>query len=132
MKRIFSDTDSEDEDLLPLKKVFLEHVPGRADLLKGASSSSKDESSISTTSNRANSSGSSVSPQGSNFPDCVEGFSSDEDMDSGILSLNTSLKNDVIKPGLVFDTHCHFEFIQKRMSKFVYLSECLELDGEEL
>jgi len=131
-KIIDPDTDSEDEDLLPLKKVFLEHVPGRADLLKGVSSSSKDESTISTTSNRADSSGSSVSPRGSNFPDCVEGISSDEDMDSGILSLNTSLKNDVIKPGLVFDTHCHFEFIQKRMSKFVYLSECLELDGEEL
>ena len=39
---------------------------------------------------------------------------------------------DLIGSGLVFDTHCHFEFIQKRMSKFVYLSECLELDGEEL
>ena len=35
-------------------------------------------------------------------------------------------------PGLVFDTHCHYEFIQKRMSKIVSLSECLKLDGEEL
>jgi len=50
---------------------------------------SRDES---TTSIRADSSGSSVSPQCSNFPDCDEGLSSDEDMDSGILSFNSSLK----------------------------------------
>ena len=50
---------------------------------------SRDES---TTSIRAESGGSSVSPQCSNFPDCDEGLSSDEDMDSGILSFNSSLK----------------------------------------
>ena len=50
---------------------------------------SRDES---TTSIRAESGGSSVSSQCSNFPDCDEGFSSDKDKDSGILSLNSSLK----------------------------------------
>ena len=49
-------------------------------------------SAVSTTSIRADFGGSSVSPQCSNFPDCDEGLSSDEDMDSGILSFNSSLK----------------------------------------
>jgi len=121
-------TDSDEDDLLPMRS-----VSGRAGLLKGvsSSSSSKDESNTSTTSSSADDV-SALSHQCSSSPLALSFGGSSSDEDSGILSLNTSLKNDLIKQALIFDTHCHFEFIQKRMSKFVYLSECLELDGEDL
>jgi len=37
-----------------------------------------------------------------------------------------------IPPETVFDTHCHLEFIQKRMGSFAHLSDCMELDGLNL
>ena len=40
--------------------------------------------------------------------------------------------NEEIKKGIVLDTHCHLEFIRRRFGRDVSLSDCLELDGENL
>ena len=46
---------------------------------------------------------------------------------SGITNLKYTLPS-----GSLIDTHCHLEFVKKRLRRDVSLAECMTLDGEEL
>ena len=50
-----------------------------------------------------------------------------DDQRSGITNLKYTLPS-----GSLIDTHCHLEFIKKRLRRDVSLAECMTLDGEEL
>ena len=41
-------------------------------------------------------------------------------------------RNDQLRPGSVFDSHCHLEFYKRRNAAITSLSDCMKRDGEKL
>ena len=68
----------------------------------------------------------------------LDGIVSDDDSGIEFLTnchlqkVDENCDREDIPVGSVFDTHCHLEFIRRRVPNFVSLSDCLEKDGEEL